>query len=247
MLSLIDPWFDKNCTYAPSILTLPSARFSRYSSRRSGVKPQFLLTMIFWRPGNLYIERRSASIAVARCESRVRTLSRIWPMLTRATVPLGLPQAPRMPVCRRSAPAQDNILLIRMTWNGCTRTRRWNASLPAILVMYLLAQIRRASRASDEICSYSFDTRWQQKGKSSTGAFLRPRSKIRILGSGTPRLYRLLGFSKRTQQKHKTNKKGSIKRCFSPQTIQYPNLLIHRYITLDKKRQTPNFLISYKR
>lgn len=31
-------------------------------------------------------------------ESRVRTLMIIWPMLTRATVPLGLPQAPRIPV-----------------------------------------------------------------------------------------------------------------------------------------------------
>ena len=60
------PLFLKNCTYAPSILTLPSARFSWYSSRRRGVKPQFLETMIFWRPGNLYCERRRASIAVAR-------------------------------------------------------------------------------------------------------------------------------------------------------------------------------------
>ena len=30
------------------------------------MKPQFLDTMIFWRPGNLYWERRRASIAVAR-------------------------------------------------------------------------------------------------------------------------------------------------------------------------------------
>jgi hypothetical protein len=39
-------------------------------------------------------------------------------MLTRATVPLGLPQAPRIPVCSLSAPAHDNILLMRITWNG---------------------------------------------------------------------------------------------------------------------------------
>lgn len=51
-------------------------------------------------------------------ESRVRRLMMIWPMLTRATVPLGLPQAPRIPVCSLSAPAQDNILLIRTTWKG---------------------------------------------------------------------------------------------------------------------------------
>ena len=49
-------------------------------------------------------------------ESRVRTESRIWPMFTRATRPLGLPKAPRMPVWRRSAPAHDNILLMRTTW-----------------------------------------------------------------------------------------------------------------------------------
>ena len=48
--------------------------------------------------------------------SRVRTESKIWPMFTRATVPLGLPHAPRMPVCSLSAPAQDNILLMRTTW-----------------------------------------------------------------------------------------------------------------------------------
>ena len=48
--------------------------------------------------------------------SRVRTLRRIWPMLTRATVPFGLPHAPRIPVCSLSAPAQDNILLMRTTW-----------------------------------------------------------------------------------------------------------------------------------
>lgn len=51
-------------------------------------------------------------------ESRVRTERMIWPMLTRATVPLGLPKAPRMPVCSLSAPAHDNILLIRITWYG---------------------------------------------------------------------------------------------------------------------------------
>jgi hypothetical protein len=60
-------------------------------------------------------------------------------------------------------------------------------------VTYLLAQIRAASRASEDSCSYSLETRWTQLGKSSTEAFLRPRSKIRILGSGTPRLNRDLG------------------------------------------------------
>ncbi len=31
-----------------------------------------------------------------------------------------------------SAPAQDNILLIRITWKGCRRTRMWKPSLPQV-------------------------------------------------------------------------------------------------------------------
>lgn len=155
----------------------------------------------------------------------------ICPISTRATVPYGLPHAPRIPVCslwrtpvflviisrwewereitHLSAPAHDNILFILRTWNGCTRTRKWKESLPATFVTYLFAQIRAASSASDDNCSYSSDTRWQQNGNSSTDARFRPRSKIRIyvmyerivwwqiaiqrvgrtFGSGTPRLY----------------------------------------------------------
>ena len=80
----------------------------------------------------------------------------------------------------RSAPAQLNILLILMTWNGCTLTRMWKESLPEVLVTYLLAQIRAASSASDDSCSYSSETKWQQKGNSSTEARFLPRSKMRI-------------------------------------------------------------------
>lgn len=215
MLTWMGPLFLKNWTYAPSCNKRPSCFNLVYSSRLSGVNPQFLLTMIFWRPGNLYIDRRRASIAVARWPSRVRTDRRIWPMLTRATVPLGLPHAPLIPVCSLSAPAQDNILLIRTTWYGWARTRRWKPSLPAILTRYLesmlelfsslsvfgmicktylLAQMRAASRASELNCSYSLETMWTQRGNSSTLARFRPRSKIRILGSGTPRLNRDLGY-----------------------------------------------------
>ncbi|CAD6230986.1 GSCOCG00006910001-RA-CDS [Cotesia congregata] len=46
-----------------------------------------------------------------------------WPMFTRATVPWGLPKAPLIPVWSLSAPAHDNILLILMTWNGCSLIR----------------------------------------------------------------------------------------------------------------------------
>jgi len=86
-------------------------------------------------------------------------------------------------VTHRSAPAQDNILLIRITWNGCKRTRRWKASLPQDFTRYLLAQMRPASNASEDICSNSSDTKWIHNGSSSTFAFFRPRSKIRIFGS----------------------------------------------------------------
>ena len=54
---------------------------------------------------------------------------------------VGLSQAPRIPVCSLSAPAHDNILLIRTTWKGWTRTRRWKPSFPAILTRYLLTKL----------------------------------------------------------------------------------------------------------
>merc|ERR1719400_2594091 len=66
----------------------------------------------------------------------------------------------------------------------------WNPSLPQFLTRYLLQQILAASRASEESCSSSSDTRWTERGNSSTPAFFLPRSKILILGSGTPRLNR---------------------------------------------------------
>lgn len=47
-----------------------------------------------------------------------------------------------------SAPAQDNILLMRITWKGCRRMRMWKPSLPQVFTMYLLAQMRAASRAA---------------------------------------------------------------------------------------------------
>lgn len=126
--------------------------------------------------------------------SLVRTLNRICPILTLATVPFGFPHAPRIPVCKRSAPAQLNILLMRTTWYGCARTRRWNPSFPATFTRYLFAQMRAASSASEDSCSYSLETMCTHRGNSSTLARLRPRSKIRIFGSGTPRLKRDLGY-----------------------------------------------------
>ena len=89
MLYSSGPLFLRNCTYAPSTRTLPAWRLAMYSSRRRGVKPQFLETMIFWRPGNLYWLRRRASMAVARsgkvvsiCNFRMAVMS---VLLTRVT------------------------------------------------------------------------------------------------------------------------------------------------------------------
>ena len=90
------------------------------------VKPHWRETTIFWRPGNLNFARRKPSTALVACTSLVRMESMIWPMAMRAAVPCTLPNAPRMPVCRRSAPAQESILLMRRQWKGCMRTRRWN-------------------------------------------------------------------------------------------------------------------------
>lgn len=70
----------------------------------------------------------------------------------------------------------------------------WGGRCVGRLETYLLAQIRAASRASEDSCSYSLETMWTQRGNSSTLARLRPRSKMRILGSGTPRLKRDLGY-----------------------------------------------------
>ena len=71
--------------------------------------------------------------------------------------------------------------------------QKWIRDTEKEKVPYLLAQIRAASRASEDSCSYSLETMWTQRGNSSTLARFRPKSKIRILGSGTPRLKRDLG------------------------------------------------------
>lgn len=67
--------------------------------------------------------------------------------------------------------------------------------MPDVFTMYLLHAMRAASSDSEETCSFSSETRWHAKGNSSTGAFFRPASKMRIFGSGTPRLYRDLGYA----------------------------------------------------
>lgn len=52
----------------------------------------------FWRPGNLNLALRRASMMCSLFWALVRTDMITWPMWTRATVPCGLPKAPRIPV-----------------------------------------------------------------------------------------------------------------------------------------------------
>jgi hypothetical protein len=51
--------------FTPSFCRRPSLRHCTKSSRTKLVKPQLRLAMIFWRPGNLNLARRSASWACA--------------------------------------------------------------------------------------------------------------------------------------------------------------------------------------
>ena len=67
----------------------------------------------------------------------------------------------------------------------------WKESFPPILERYLFAQIRPASSASEDSCSYSLETKCTHKGNSSTPAFLRPKSKIRICYVSTSLLKRI--------------------------------------------------------
>ena len=54
--------------------------------------------------------------------------------------------------------------------------------------------IRQASKASDETYYFSQLNKCKQHGKSVTLAFLLPRSKYLIFGSGTPRQKRDFGY-----------------------------------------------------
>ena len=114
---------DLYLTLQPSGMSCFSAAMFSNSSTLNLVNPHFLEMWIFWRPGNLNLARRRASITCSLFCSLVRMDIMTWPMWTLATVPWGFPKAPCIPVWSLSAPAQDNILLMRMTWKGWSRTR----------------------------------------------------------------------------------------------------------------------------
>ena len=136
-----------------------------------------------WRPGNLYLQRRRASMTVALLASLVRTEIKTWPMSTRATVPTGLPKAPRIPVCKRSAPAQLNILLIRKTWKDGHEHAYGSYPYRQPCWYNLLAAIWAASKLHWKFV-HVHQRPSGHRAEFVTASLLRPKSKIRIWGQG---------------------------------------------------------------
>lgn len=81
-----------NCYTVRIILPTFSSGYRWVDSKRDSSE------LTFWRPGNLNLARRRASITWALKRSLERTDMIGWPMFTRATVPWGFPKAPRIPV-----------------------------------------------------------------------------------------------------------------------------------------------------
>eukprot|EP00445_Apocalathium_hangoei_P063396 CAMPEP_0204121562 /NCGR_PEP_ID=MMETSP0361-20130328/8270_1 /ASSEMBLY_ACC=CAM_ASM_000343 /TAXON_ID=268821 /ORGANISM="Scrippsiella Hangoei, Strain SHTV-5" /LENGTH=204 /DNA_ID=CAMNT_0051072871 /DNA_START=158 /DNA_END=773 /DNA_ORIENTATION=+ len=96
----------------------------------------------------------------------------------------GLPLVVFVLAKRREAHLARHVDLMRM----------WKKSLPALVIMYLFVAMRAASKHSLVSCWFSSTTKCAQAGKSSQGCFFLPQSKMRILGSGTPRQKRDLGY-----------------------------------------------------
>src|SRR3990170_7974916 len=128
---------------------------------------------------------RRASFASSTWSSVVLIVKTFVPGWTRAAVPVGEPNAARIPSEIRSAPAPVAILFSRSTLCGYTRSLRWYA-FPAFFAMYRFAEIRAASRAMCRIWHCSSATRW-----IVTGNFVRrsPISNWLIRICGTPPMY----------------------------------------------------------
>merc|ERR1719382_840226 len=109
------PLLDNHFTSWPFGISLPISFHFWYSAFWNGVKPNLLDMCTFCRPANLNLARRKASHAISAFSSFVRTDINTCPIRTRAAVPYDFPKAPRIPVDKRSAPAHDNVLLIRRT------------------------------------------------------------------------------------------------------------------------------------
>merc|ERR1719383_1539010 len=86
----------------------------------------------------------------------------------------------------------------------------WNWSLAVCFTMYLLQQIRPASRASADSCSYSSETRWTHSGDSpaETGLGVRLVLAVAVAASGsTPHLGTSV-FYVRSLEPQKRKRKG---------------------------------------
>ena len=151
------PWIPWDLTLTPSKMSSPLACRSRYSDFENLVKPHLLLVTTLYLPGNLFLDLLKASRACTTFCSLHLMEYKGWPILTLAHFSMGFPKAPLIPAWSLSAPAQESILLILMMCQGCTLHLMWKPSLPAFLDMYLLAAIRAASRALEEIYSFSHE------------------------------------------------------------------------------------------
>ena len=129
-----------------------------------------------------------------------------------------------MPVCRRSAPAHERLLLIRSTWKGCGLTWMRKKSLPALAIMNLLAAMRAGSNASLDKCCHSSHTTCIADGKSSPetqhlrGPWhvgWRRKLPVRLLYNGTPQYLR---------RRHRVEGQPSPRQQESSLTAQHPSL-----------------------
>ena len=89
------------CLQPPVIFLIPSSKAplpTHHDLERKITDILIAFYFTFWRPGNLNFDLLSASSTLGRCCSLVRMDMMGCPMCTRATVPCGLPNAPRIPV-----------------------------------------------------------------------------------------------------------------------------------------------------
>ena len=127
-----------------------------------------------------------ASITCSLLCSLVQMDIIIWPVWTLVTGSWGFPKAPCIPVWSLSEPkSTEQHLVDAGDVKGWSHTWMWKLSLPQLFTMYVLAHTEAASGASEDSCLSSSDTVCPQSGNSSTFAFFYPRSKMRILASGT--------------------------------------------------------------
>ena len=113
-------------------------------------------------------------------------------MWSLATVPWGFPKAPRIPVWSLISSSARQHLVDADDMEG-VELHSDAKTIFATAFHHVLGTNTGSLQGLEESCSYSSDTMWPQSGNSSTLAFLRPKSKMPILASGTPRQERVFG------------------------------------------------------